>query len=69
VYRPLVFALIALNALWAVDSVLLLLTKWLEPTPWGDLFIVAQAVFTGVIAEVEFIGLRRSTTVDSYARL
>src|SRR2546425_11589894 len=37
VYRSLVFALIALNALWAVDGVLLLLTKWLEPTPWGDL--------------------------------
>jgi hypothetical protein len=69
VYRPLVFALIVLNALWAVDSVLLLLTRWLEPTPWGEIFIVAQAVFTGVIAEVQFIGLRRSTVVESYARL
>jgi hypothetical protein len=69
VHRPLVFAVIVLNALWAVDSVLLLFTRWVQPTPFGELFVVAQALFTAVIAEVEFIGLRRSTTVESYARL
>jgi hypothetical protein len=69
VYRPLVFAVIVLNALWAVDSVLLLVTSWVQPTPFGELFVVAQALFTAIIAEVEFIGLRRSTTVESYARL
>ena len=69
VHRTLVFTVILLNALWAVDSVLLLLTKWVEPTPFGELFVIAQAILTGAIAEVEFIGLRRSTVVESYARL
>jgi hypothetical protein len=69
VYRPLVLAAIALNALWAVDSVLLLFTKWVQPTPSGYFFIVVQAVVVAVMAELEFIGLRRSTWVESYARL
>ena len=68
VNRHLVFALIALNALWAVDSVLLLLTGWVETTALGECFVIGQALFTAVIAEVEFLGLRRSTRVDSYAR-
>jgi hypothetical protein len=69
VRRTLVFTVIVFNALWAVDSVLLLLTRWVEPTPFGEFFVIAQALFTGVIAEVEFVGLRRSTVVESYARL
>jgi hypothetical protein len=69
VHRPLVFAAIVLNALWAVDSVLLLLTPWVQPTPFGELFVIAQAVLVAGIAELEFIGLRRSTLVESYARL
>lgn len=69
VYRPLVFAAIALNALWAVDSILLLFTKWVQPTPFGELFVIGQAVVVAVIAELQFVGLRRSTRVESYARL
>ena len=69
VHRTLVFAVIVLNALWAVDSVLLLFTKWVEPTLLGELFVISQALFTALIAELQFIGLRRSTAVDSYARL
>ena len=30
--------------------------------------VVGQALITAVIAEVEFLGLRRSTLVESYAR-
>jgi hypothetical protein len=68
VRRTLVFVLIALNALWAVDSVLLLLSGWVETTPLGECFVVGQALLTAVVAEVEFLGLRRSTLVESYAR-
>jgi hypothetical protein len=68
VRRTLVFVLIALNALWAVDSVLLLFSGWVETTPLGECFVVGQALLTAVVAEVEFIGLRRSTLVESYAR-
>jgi hypothetical protein len=68
VYRTLVFVVIVLNALWAVDSVLLLLTRWVETTPLGELFVIGQALVIAAIAEVEFLGLRRSTFVESYAR-
>jgi len=68
VHRPLVFVVIVVNALWAVDSVLMLLTRWVETTPVGELFVIRQAVVVAAIAEIEFIGLRRSTLVESYAR-
>jgi hypothetical protein len=68
VHRPLVFVVIVVNALWAVDSVLMLLTRWVETTPIGELFVIGQAVVVAAIAEIEFIGLRRSTLVESYAR-
>jgi hypothetical protein len=66
--RPAVFFVVACNALWALDSILLLLTGWVEPTTLGTVFLVAQAVATAVFAELEFIGLRRSTQVEAYAR-
>jgi len=69
VHRTLVFVVIVLNALWAMDSVLLLLTGWVQTTMLGECFVIGQALFTGVIAEVEFLGLRRSTRVESYAPL
>ena len=68
VHRSLVFVVIVLNALWAVDSVLLLVTRWVETTSLGELFVIGHAVIIAAIAEVEFIGLRRSTLVESYAR-
>jgi hypothetical protein len=66
--RPAVFFVVACNALWALDSILLLLSGWVEPTTLGTVFVLAQAVFTAVIAELELIGLRRSTLVEAYAR-
>jgi hypothetical protein len=69
VRRSLVFVVIALNALWAVDSVLLLLSGWVETTPLGEWFVGGNALIIAVLAEVEFLGLRRSTLVESYARL
>jgi len=68
VRRTLVFVVIVLNALWAVDSVLLLLAGWVETTPLGEWFVIGHALIIGAIAEVEFLGLRRSTLVESYAR-
>jgi hypothetical protein len=66
--RPVVFAVVACNALWALDSVLLLVTGWVEPTILGEVFVVAQATVVAVLAELEFIGLRRSTMVEAHAR-
>ena len=45
------FVLIALNALWAVDSVLLLFSGWVETTLLGECFVVGQALLTALVAE------------------
>jgi hypothetical protein len=58
--RPAIWAIIAGNALWAADSILLLLTGWVEPTALGEVFIIAQALAVAVFAELEYLGLRRS---------
>jgi hypothetical protein len=68
VQRPLVFAVVACNALWAVDSVLLLIIGWVEPTVLGEVFVLGQALVVVVVAELEFLGLRRSTLVEAHAR-
>ena len=51
---------IGANALWTVDSIVLLFTGWVQPNALGQAFIVAQAVAVAVIAELQFIGLKRS---------
>ncbi|MDQ3748923.1 MAG: hypothetical protein M3367_07920 [Acidobacteriota bacterium] len=56
----LVWMVIALNALWAFDSILILLAGWVEPNAFGYAFIVAQAVSVAVLAELEYLGLRLS---------
>ena len=68
VRRTLVFVVIVLNALWALDSLLLLLMGWVDTTRLGEYFVIGQAAIVGVLAEMEFLGLRRSTLVESYAR-
>ena len=65
--RTSVFVLVVANALWALDSVLVLLLGWIEPTPLGEVFVVGQAVIVAVLAELQFIGLRRSTLVEAHA--
>jgi hypothetical protein len=64
----LVFAVVACNGLWALDSVLLLVTGWIEPTVLGEVFVLGQALTAAVLAELEFLGLRRSTLVEAHAR-
>jgi len=56
-----VWAVIACNALWTVDSFVLLATDWVEPNVLGTAFVVFQAVVVAVLAELEFFGLRRAT--------
>ena len=66
--RPTVFFVVVCNALWALDSILLLLSGWVEPTRLGTVLVVVQAVLTAAFAELELIGLRRSTVVEAYTR-
>jgi hypothetical protein len=58
--RRSILAVIGCNALWAVDSILLLLTGWVEPTPIGYAFVVGQALIVAAFAEVQYVGMRRA---------
>ncbi len=58
--RLAVLAVIGLNALWALDSVLLLMSGWVAPNAAGLAFVIAQAVVVAMYAELQVMGLRRS---------
>jgi hypothetical protein len=57
--RPAVWAVIAVNALWAADSILLLLSGWVAPNALGHVFVAAQALVVLIFAELQYIGMRR----------
>lgn len=40
---------------------LLLFTGWVQPNLLGYMFVAGQAAFVAVMAEREFIGMRKST--------
>lgn len=61
--RGAVLAVVLCNALWAIDSVLIIVLGVVDPNMLGIAFVVAQAVAVGVFAEMQFIGLRRAATV------
>jgi hypothetical protein len=54
-----VWAVIALNVLWVVDSAALLVSGWVDPALLGYVFVIFQAAVVAVLAELEFIGLRQ----------
>lgn len=58
-----VWLLIAANAIWTIDSIALLFTGWVSPNMLGQAFVVAQAVSVAVIAELQYVGLKRSSAV------
>lgn len=59
--RPLVLMVIIGNALWTLASVALLLSSAVAPNNLGVAFVVMQAVAVGVFAELQYMGLRRSS--------
>lgn len=63
IQKPLAWAVVLGNALWVIDSVLLLVSGWVSPTSAGYAFVIAQALVVLMYAEFQFIGLRRSTEV------
>jgi hypothetical protein len=63
--RVAVWAVIAANALWAIESALLLVSGWVEPTRAGIAFVIAQAVVVAMYAELQLMGLRRSTAATA----
>ena len=58
--RALIVLVIAGNAAWTVGSIALLFSGAVAPNVLGEIFVAAQAVATGVFAELQYMGLRRS---------
>jgi hypothetical protein len=52
--------IIAVNALWAVDSVILLLVDGFTPTLAGQIVIAVQAAGVAGLAALQYAGLRRA---------
>jgi hypothetical protein len=60
--RWVVWAVIVANAIWAVDSIIQLLSGWVTPNALGYAFIIFQALVVAAFAEIQYIGMRRSMT-------
>ncbi|QHP69225.1 hypothetical protein EI171_19250 [Bradyrhizobium sp. LCT2] len=61
--KPLVLLVVVGNAAWTVGSIALLLSGAVSPNIAGELMVVAQAIATGVFAELQYVGLRKSGRV------
>jgi hypothetical protein len=57
--RPPVWTVVAGNAVWAADSLLLLLSGWVAPTALGAAFVLAQAAAVAVLAVLQALGQQR----------
>jgi hypothetical protein len=58
--KALVLIVVAGNAAWTLASIGLLLSGMVSPNLLGEIVVVAQAIATGVFAELQYIGLRKS---------
>ena len=58
--KPLVMIVVAGNAAWTLASIALLFSGAVSPNLLGIVMVVAQAIATGVFAELQYVGLRRS---------
>lgn len=58
--RAAVWTLVGFNVLWAVESLALAALGWVQPTSLGLAVIVGQALAALVVAELQFLALRRA---------
>jgi hypothetical protein len=58
--RILVALVIAGNTAWTLASIALLFSGAVSPNLLGDAAVAGQAIATGTLAELQYIGLRRS---------
>ena len=61
--KALVLFVVAGNAAWTLASIALLFSGAVNPNLLGEIVVVAQAIATGVFAELQYVGLRRSSGV------
>jgi hypothetical protein len=60
--KVLVMIVIAGNAAWTLASIALPFSGAVSPNLLGAIVVVAQAIATGLLAELQYIGLRKSTS-------
>jgi uncharacterized protein YjeT (DUF2065 family) len=58
--KALVVIVITGNAAWTLASIVLLFSGAVTPNLLGEVFVAAQAIAVGALAELQSIGLRRS---------
>jgi len=58
--KALVAIVIAGNAAWTLASIALLFSSLVSPNLLGQMAIAMQAIVVGALAELQYIGLRRS---------
>jgi hypothetical protein len=58
--KMLVAIVIAGNAAWTIASIALLFSGTVTPNLWGEAFVAIQAVAVGALAELQYVGLRKS---------
>jgi uncharacterized protein YjeT (DUF2065 family) len=58
--KALIAIVIAGNVAWTLASIALLFSGLVEPNLLGEAAVIAQAIATGVFAELQYVGLRRS---------
>src|SRR6266516_4869672 len=58
--KALVLIVIVGNAAWTLASIALLFSGAVSPNLLGEIAVVAQAIATGVFAELQYIGMRKS---------
>lgn len=58
-----VWLVIIANAVWTINSIALLFTGWVSPNMLGQAFVAAQAVSVAIIAELQYVGLKRSSAM------
>ena len=58
--KAMVVVVIAGNAAWTIASIGLLFSGAVTPNLLGEAFVAAQAIAVGALAELQYIGLRKS---------
>ena len=58
--KPLVVIVIAGNTVWTLASITLLFSGAVAPNLLGEAFVALQAIAVGALAELQYIGLRKS---------
>lgn len=55
-----VIAIVVVNAVWAIDSIIVAAAGWYSPTTTGTVWIVMQAMLVGGLAALQYAGLKRA---------